>query len=309
VSCNNFQKYDRTFLALDTFNTLTIYENNETALNSFEQQVRDYEKIFSKTLPDSEVSAFNVSTDGIFNASDDFMALIGKSLSIAEAINGAFNPAIGALSVQWSDNIVPADINLEGIDFRDIIIEGNKILKNDPYLKLDLGAIAKGYICDKVIESLKNEGVKAGVLSLGGNIGVFGEKPDGSDWIIGITNPYNTDDVIGYLHMDSGFLSISGDYQRYFTQDGIKYHHILDPKTGYPAWFDTDDANNAVSSVAVWCDDGTLADALSTALFIMGTEKGMEFQSGGKYDFEVMFIAGDKVTMSDRFASKFEYKK
>ena len=122
------------------------------------------------------------------------------------------------------------------------------------------------------------------MISFGSNVAVVGKKPEGDAFRVAVKNPIDGHDYAKVLEMSEGqVLSVSGDYERYYTIDGEKYHHIIDPQTGYPA-------KNGLCSVAVICEDGALADALSTALFVMGETKSRELYASGAYDFEAIFI-------------------
>lgn len=152
---------------------------------------------------------------------------------------------------------------------------------------MDLGGIGKGAAISKLIEYLKTTDIPGGVVSFGSNVAVFGEKRDGSDYRIALRDPFKEGEYAGVLTLSADdVLSVSGDYERYYTINGEKYHHILDPKTGYPA-------QSGLSSVAVVCSDGALADALSTALFVMGEDAAQELYSAKVFDFEAIFIATD----------------
>ena len=289
-SCSDkMNMYDTTIFALDTVITIKI-SNNREVLSDCSQMITDYENIFSRTIPTSDIAQFKE------NVSESAIELIAKSIDIADKTNGNFNPALGTVTPLWHDSI-PDIVDLSHTDYTKISITDNKLSKSDSELQLDLGGIAKGYICEKVTDYLIAQGVYYGVLSFGGNISVFGDRT----WDIGIRSPYDTDDIVGNLHIDSGYVSVSGDYQRYFEADGKRYHHIIDPATGYPT-------DNGVNSVVVWCDDGTLADALSTALFVMGVDDGMKYHDSDIYDFEVMYITQDGLIMSDGFRQHFTEK-
>ena len=286
---------------MDTIITIKISEKNDDILKECERITLEFEKLVSKTIDESEISNFNFSKNGIDGISSDTAELIGKAIDAADNTNGLFNFSIGAVIDQWQNQVVPENLKVDHIDYKKIQLNGNKLSKTDSELKIDLGAAAKGYICEKIVDYLKNKGIGYGILSFGGNIGVFGSKPDKTKWKIGIRDPYNTDDVIGYININSGYVSVSGDYQRWFEYEGEIYHHIIDPRTCYPV-------DNGTNSVVVWCEDGTIADALSTALFVMGADEGLEFQKKKIYKFEVMYICGGKITMSGGFAEMYESK-
>lgn len=301
TSCSSTVYFnDITIFALDTVITIKISDSDTALLSECSNLINYYERLFSRTIPESDISRFNDSTDGIDNASEYTTALITLAIEIADETDGKFNPVLEPITTLWQDS-VPETIDLNHIDYTNLSVNGTSLTKTDPYLRLDLGAIAKGYICEKVTDYLIAQNVDYGVLSFGGNISAFGTRPDGDVWSIGIRDPYNLNEVVGYLNIDSGYVSVSGDYQRYFEFNGKRYHHIIDPSSGYPT-------DNDVNSVAVWCENGTFADALSTALFVMGVDEGMEFHASGIYEFEVMYITKSGITMSDGFKRNFVEK-
>ena len=160
-------------------------------------------------------------------------------------------------------------------------------------MMLDLGAVGKGIGLDRILDYLEeNEEITGAIISVGGSVLTFGEKPDESTWKVGITNPADTSANIGVLSLEGQWcISTSGDYERYVELDGVRYHHIIDPATGYPA-------DSGVSGVTVLAKDGFLSDALSTACFILGPEKGMHLAE--RYGAEVLFVSRDgRVQMSE----------
>ena len=149
---------------------------------------------------------------------------------------------------------------------------------------MDLGGIAKGYTAQRVLSVLETAGVDSAVISLGGNVGTLGRKPDGSLWTVAVEDPAQSGEYLATLSLDGGYYAItSGAYQRYFEENGVRYHHIIDPKTGAPA--DTD-----LQSVTIVSQDGTQADALSTALFVKGFDEAVAFWRAHADAFEMVLV-------------------
>ena len=166
-------------------------------------------------------------------------------------------------------------------------------------MKIDLGGIAKGYTSSKVMDIFKENGISSAVISLGGNVQALNGKPDGSDWRVAVENPADTENYLGVLSIKDKAVITSGGYERYFEQDGKTYHHIIDPSTGYPA-------NNGLTSVTIVSDDGTLADGLSTSLFIMGPEKAQEYWKKHSDEFDTILVKDDgSILVSEGIADNF----
>ena len=281
------------FFAMDTVINVTLPPNTpDTILKLLEETVSKDEQRLSATISTSEIAAFNQSADGI-TLSKQTSALIKEALQVSDATNGAFCITIAPLSFLYKpflrgETDTPPDqeaiakaqrwVNDEALTLTELTLT-----KTDPAVQIELGACAKGDACAHAVEILKENGISWGMLSFGGNIGVFGEKPDGSAWRIGIQNPKNTDALIGSVTLeDEEFVSVSGNYQRTRTYEDITYHHIIDPKTGMPA-------EKGLDSVAVITNNGALADALSTALFVLGYEDGMTLYQSSAFSFEAVF--------------------
>ena len=228
-----------------------------------------------------------------------------KIFQLAKDSNGAFDPTIGKIIRLWDitgeNPHVPEqselDELLKDVGYQKVSLDGDKVTL-EKGATLDLGATGKGIGCDVVSDFLKTqEDVSGMILNLGGSsVMAYGEKPDGSDWKVAVTDPRDVEgDYLGAITLEGGeFLSTSGDY-------GKRYHHILDPKTGYPVW-------NGLDSVTVVCDSGLLADGLSTACFVLGMDDALELLE--KYNAEAVFVDEDKnVYLTSGMKDRFELMK
>lgn len=250
--------------------------------------------------------------------SDDFYHWTEVSLDLAKKSGGAFDPTIGNLTRLWNiegeNPSVPAqadiDEALKHVGYGYINIEEtDKTISMAQGCTLDLGAVGKGIACDVTRDYLEGQdGVSGAVVAVGGSILAYGSKPDGSDWKVAIQDPEKEEgEYMGVLSLPGTVcVSTSGDYEKYFIQDGKRYHHILDPATGYPS-------ESGLSSVTVICPDegewkddaGLLSDGLCTACFVLGREKGMKLLE--QYGMEGVFIDKDKnVSVTDGIADSFE---
>lgn len=241
----------------------------------------------------SQVYALNSNINMMLQASDTLISVLQAAEKITTLTDGAYDYALGTLTELWNVSDggpvpSPSDINYatihSGADkFK---ISGNTIEKLDGMAKIDLGGIGKGYAAQEILKYLETTDVEYGIISIGGNVGVYGEKPKDETYKIGIRDPQSADKVIGYMYVSSGFVSVSGDYERFFEEDGVRYHHIISGESGYPV-------ESGLHSVAVHTANGASADALSTALFVMGAEASMELYRSGEIEFEAVFITDD----------------
>ncbi len=309
ASCAGKIYETHTVWSMDTAITIKIDaksgEKNELFLNC-DRILASLDGVLSRTNAESDISRIN-SGSGQITISDDTAYVIRKALEISDITGGSFDITVLPYILMWEEcgdkNTLPDKeyiLSISGlVNYNYISLSGNVLTKLNDGTKIDLGGIGKGYAADRILDYLKNSGVSYGIISFGSNVAVFGEKPDGSDFKIGIKNPSDTSGVVGYVYMKSGVLSVSGDYERYVEINGEKYHHIINPYDGYPA-------SNGLHSVAVVCDSGAVADALSTALFVMGKEKAIELYNSGKIKFEAVFIGDDGVSFTEGLAGKFE---
>ncbi|MBE5872555.1 MAG: FAD:protein FMN transferase [Lachnospiraceae bacterium] len=289
------------FFALDTYITLTIYDAGKQDLyHSGEQLVKDYESLFSATMPDSDIYRINHARGEWAAVSDETIDLLQTALDYCARSEGALDITLLPVKNLWDftgeSPCIPSETDLQKalthVSFQNVEIDGNNVRLTDPESMIDLGFIAKGYICDRLREHLTDNGVKHALLALGGNISVIGTKPDGASFKVGIQKPFSDlgtpittvslSDDSKHTGKEFSCAVTSGIYERYFEQDGQIYHHILNPSTGYPAESD-------LSSVTILTDSSTEGDALSTLCLLMGSKKATAYIEEKK-DIEAIFI-------------------
>ena len=282
--CNDGAENKETRLLLDTIVSLQADCDDETLEEAFELCAQ-YEGMFSRTVEESDVFKIN-SADGTVEVSNDTAYLVNRSLYYSDLSGGAFDITVAPVSMLWDFNgeVVP-DRNeiaaaLQSVDYHSVSVIDNTV--NVGGAKIDLGAIAKGYIADKLAAFLKEKGAKEGIVNLGGNVTVFGEM----ERIIGIKKPFSDEEIAARVGVGDGYSVVtSGTYERYIENGGKKYHHILDPKTGYGV--ETD-----LLSVTIIGKSGTDCDALSTVCILLG-HKRAEKLIEDTVSFEAVFITED----------------
>lgn len=302
VETNNTTSQSRELYAMDTVMTLEAYgANAEAALDAAEDEITRLDALWSISSADGEIAQLNANKQ--ITASEDTLTLLSRAKEISTATDGLFSTTIAPLMEAWgftSGNYrVPDDAELSSllayVDDTQITIDGNTVTL-PANVEVDLGGIAKGFTSARVMEIFRDNGVESGILSLGGNVQALGTKPDGSLWRVGLQDPVDTSALFATLEVADKAVITSGAYQRNFEQDGIVYHHIIDPRTGYPA-------ESGLSSVTIVSDDGTLADGLSTSLFIMGKEAAVEFWQTHSDEFDMVLMSDDgTVTVSEGIA-------
>lgn len=288
----------REVYAMDTVMTLEACgQNADAALDEAVAEIERLDALWSIASSDGEIARLNAEKQ--ITASADTLALLTRAKEISAATDGLFSTTIAPLMEAWGftsgDYRVPDEAELSAllahVDDEEIAISDSTVtIPADA--KVDLGGIAKGFTSARVMEIFRENGVENGILSLGGNVQALGTKPDGSLWRVGLQDPADERALFATLELADKAVITSGAYERNFEQNGIVYHHIIDPRTGYPA-------ESGLSSVTIVSDDGTLADGLSTALFIMGKEAAVEFWRSHRDDFDMVLLADDgAVTVS-----------
>lgn len=269
----------KTKIMLNTYVTITLYDHqNMELIEECFELCAEYEQMFSRTLTDSEVSQFNLAETGTYEVSEELYELLELSMEYSELTGGAFDVTIEPVSSLWDfsslEPVVPEEDvlikELENVGYENLQLENGMVRKKNADAGIDLGAVAKGYIADKLKEYLVSKGVESAIIDLGGNIVLIGGKPDGSDFSIGIQKPFeDRNEIIGTIAIKDYAVVSSGIYERCFWEEDVFYHHILNPETGYPCESD-------LTGVTILAPEAARADALSTTCFILGKEKGME---------------------------------
>ena len=288
---------ERSIFAMDTVMSIHVFGEGkdeavdasaEAAADAAVEEIQRLEDLLSATQEDSEIGVLN--RKKTVKASEDTLTLIRRALEIGRETDARFNIAVYPLIKAWGfpdrDYRIPSGEELDELlpaaDLFFIQIDENSgtIVLTDDRTEIDLGGIAKGYTSACLMELFRDKGIEHAIVSLGGNVQVLGTKPDGDPWRIGIEDPLKQGDLLGILETADCAVVTSGGYERYFEEDGKKYHHILNPADGYPA-------DSGLVSATVISPDGTLADALSTALFVMGKESAITFwqKHAGEFDF------------------------
>ena len=303
--------YSHTDFAMGTVTNITLYGTSDD-LEQTEQKIIDMEKELEKQqlswrLKSSQVSKINQKLEqnnGKTKVTGNLKNWLQQAIKISKDSyadgRNTVDPTIGALTKLWdfesSNPKVPDASKIKKAISGDLsensqhvtVKDNGEILACDKNTKIDLGAYGKGIGTDEAIKIIKKDTeITGAMVALGGSIAVYGEKSDGSDWNVGIQDPNGKDgEVLGGIKVKSGTsISTSGDYEKYVIEDGVRYHHILDPKTGYPA-------DSGLISVTIVCEKGWLSDGLSTACFVLGYEDSLPLLE--TYQAEAVFVTEDK---------------
>ena len=296
----------------DTYSELTIVsgKNSDKILQKCNLYLHEKDDKWSVTKPDSEISALNSAAGkSAVVLSEDTIDILDKSINSSLDTNGFFDITVGALTKLWdiggenprvpTNEEITQAIHETGFGLLTVDKENKTAELSKPGASVTLGAIAKGYATQGILDILKKEKVTSALLNLGGNIYVMGKREDGSAWNVGVQDPLDSNKLIGTLKVYDTGITTSGGYQRYFEEDGICYHHIINPYTGMPA-------NSGLLSVTVISDDPVLADVLSTACFVIGYKESIALirEEGAK----AIFVTDDNtVYYSSELKDFFEY--
>lgn len=315
--------YKESRVLMDTYCTITVISPSEKkakeAIEAGFAEIKRFEGLINYFSPDSETSAIGRSAgERPVHVSSETLDLVQKTMKISDLTGGAFDPTIAPLVTLWNfskrlpnPDVPSADeINkiLKLVDYRKIKIESaaSEVYLAEKGMELDLGGISKGYAADKAVEVIKAKGIKAALVAIAGDIRGYGLSTSGQPWKVGIQNPRpdNPDaerpweDIIATLHLKDSAISTAGDYQRFFIKDGKRYHHIIDPKTGFPS-------ESGLISVSVIAPEGYISDGIDTAVLILGPEKGMKLLEAAGLD-GILVTAEKKILLTARLKGKIE---
>ncbi|MGR6836645.1 FAD:protein FMN transferase [Syntrophomonas erecta] len=305
------QEYTRENFAMNTLVRIRLFSSDpELGHKALDEAMAEFtrignltDKFAEKNLPDPEISdVYQVNKNAGLKpvaVSEDTLAMLETSSYFAGLCAGAFDVTIGPVMELWGFGYnqyrVPPDEELKSrlalVDYQRVVInkEEKTVFLPRKGMQIDLGGIAKGYATDRAAEKLRQMGIKSAIINAGGNIYALGAKPDGSPWLAGIQDPRDKNKLMTVLQVKDRAVVTSGDYERYFIREGIRYHHILDPSTGKPA--------REVISTTIVAPSATDADVLSTTLFVLGPGPGSEFIKKFPHA-KAYFVDGSKGTVT-----------
>jgi FAD:protein FMN transferase len=274
--------FKKSRILMDTQVTVTVVSRSrdsaEKAIDAAFSEIKNIESLTNFYAADSEISLINKNAAiSPTKVAPEVLELIGKALSVSERTDGAFDITIGAVTelYDFHRKIKPEKSallkNLTLVNYRDVTVNrsASTIYLRKKGMLIDTGGITKGYAADKAVTALRRMGIMSGLVAIAGDIKAFGRKPDSTPWQIGIRNPRaenHEDDIMATLPLGDMAISTSGDYERFFLVGGVRYHHLLDPRTGFPA--------GGCRSVTVIANEAAFADAFATAAFVLGPDKG-----------------------------------
>lgn len=292
--------------AMDTFMSFTAYGKNcEKAVDAAIDEVERLDALLSTGKETSEVSRINAAGGG--EVSEDTAVILQEAMEVYQRTEGLFDVSIYPLMELWGfpsqEYHVPTREELLEVLS---LVDASKIAFDGTYIKLlegqriDFGGIAKGYTSARVMDVFREYGIHSGMVTLGGNVQVLNKKLDGSKWQVAIRDPEHEGKILGVLGVENQAVITSGGYERYFEEDGETYIHILNPRTGYPA-------DKDLISVTVISEDGMLADALSTSLYLMGREEAVSYWERYGEEFEMVLVTEKgEILVTEGICEEFE---
>lgn len=313
-ACGDTKEQKQVF-AMDTVMTLTAYgKNAKSGLDAATGVINSLNTLLDPEVENSAAYLLNHADGQNVIVTPQVAEILNTALKVCKQSGGALDLSVYPLYLAWGEfdsekGIIPSGKEikelLKNVRFSETSItefsgESNYSVRMPAGTQISFGAAAKGCASDRAIEAMRNAGVESGIVSLGGNVQTLGLKPDGSKWTVAVEDPNDTGSYVGTLKVGETAVVTSGNYQRYFIgSDGVKYHHLIDPSTGKPA-------NNGLVSVTVVCEDGTMADCLSTAMFVLGLNGALNYwRNYGGFDM-VMITEDNEVICTSGLVEVFE---
>jgi thiamine biosynthesis lipoprotein len=312
LTCINLNIYSQVeikfndFLLGSPFELIVVAKDSAQADLFFKEsviEVKRIENLISDWKPNTEVSKIN-NNAGIQTTvvSEEVFQLLERAVKISEISNGAFDITFASIEKVWkfdgSLKKIPSEEEIRNsikkINYKNIIFDKNinSIFLKENGMKIGLGGIGQGYIADKIKEKLTTLGCKSSVINVSGDVFAWGENLKNEDWKIGIINPFNKSEIIAYFPIQNSAVQTSGNYEKFVEIDGKKYAHIINPKTGMPI--------TEIASVSVFAPTTELADALSTAVFVMGVKDGLELINKLKNTECIIIDINKKIHLSNK---------
>lgn len=297
-SCARNRTVKKTETIMGTNVTITVVaetaKEGEAAIGAAMGEIRRLDEMMSLYKESSEVTRVNMASGKHPVAvSPEMIEVVEGAVAVAKLTDGVFDITMGPLIVLWRMRTAEGDIPTEKeiarilprVNYRNIIVNKKKstLFLRRPDMIIDLGGVAKGYAADRAAEILKQHGIGSALVAVAGDIRVLGARPDGSPWRIGVQHPRKPKTTLTVLDLRDTFISTSGDYERFVIKAGKRYHHIIDPRTGKPS--------TGVISATIIGDRGAIVDPLTTALFVLGRERGMEIVN--KLGYEAVVVDED----------------
>ena len=278
------QNYKRTLKLMGSRFDITVVAKDSLEGNGYIdlaiEEIQRIETLISSWDPNSQTSTINTNA-GIqpIKVDEELYTLIGRCVEISKLTDGAFDISYASMDRIWkydgSMTEMPSEEKIKAsvakVGYQNMLLnpENFTVFLKLKGMKIGFGAIGKGYAADKARKLLEQKGVSGGIINASGDLNAWGKQYNGNDWMVAITNPLNKDKVFSWLPVQNSAVVTSGNYEKYVAFNGIRYSHIIDPRTGYPS--------HGVNSVSVFTKSAELADALSTSVFVMGVETGLDF--------------------------------
>ena len=278
------ENFKRTLILMGSRFDITVVASNEKEGNEYIDsaifEIARIEKLISSWDVNSETSLIN-KLSGIkpIKVDKELFDLIERSIAISTLTNGAFDISYASMDRIWNYDGTMREMpseekissSIKKVGYQNIIIdkEAQTVFLKLKGMKIGFGAIGKGYAADKAKALLIEKGVKAGIINASGDLNAWGKQANGKDWMVAITNPLNKNKVFSWLPINDSAIVTSGNYEKFISFNGIRYSHIIDPRTGYPS--------TGIISTSIMTSNAELADAISTSVFVMGVETGLDF--------------------------------